>query len=115
MEDHSDIIMRNVDYIDTDSTPQRRIPPVTFRRGVSTGINIAVPDPENRPLQYQVITPTTIPPGIMLEVLHDDFGYYYIYRSRKQYLPERPSIVPSEPQNVEEVNLDELLSEEERP
>lgn len=61
------------------------------RTGVRTGIYIHVPDPENKPLVYRRLTGKQgwQKRGVILDVVSDDFGYYYLYKG-KHYLPRRP-------------------------
>jgi hypothetical protein len=54
------------------------------------GIHIIVPDPENQPFVYHRLTQHEPfhGPGVIMEVWHDDFGYYYPYKDQKHYLPD---------------------------
>ena len=87
-----DLIHNNVAYIMTAPVLSRAITPALISRGIPTGINIQVPDPVDEPLAYRRVTgfERLRPVGVILEVMHDSFGYYYMYRSRRHYLPERP-------------------------
>jgi hypothetical protein len=51
-----------------------------------------VPDPENAPLDYILLRGfgEGRGRGPILEVWHDDFGYYYLYKERRIYLPRSP-------------------------
>lgn|GEM_PF-2076251 len=87
-----DQIHNNLAYIMSTPNPSRAITPALRSRGIPTGINIQVPDPDNEPLVYRRVTgfERMRPVGVIVEVMHDSFGYYYMYRSRQHYLPERP-------------------------
>ncbi len=82
----------NIPYIQAPPTPRRAVARVPISRGVKLGIYIHVPDPENEPLVYRRVTGfERLQPGdVILDVWHDDFGYYYIYKGVEHYLPSRP-------------------------
>jgi hypothetical protein len=88
----SGLIWNNWAYIDTEPIPTPSIRRVPIRSGIGLGINIVVPDPENEPLVYHRLTQFEgwRERGVIMEVWQDDFGYFYTYRGRKHYLPERP-------------------------
>lgn len=87
-----DLIHNNLAYIMSTPIPSRAVTPALRSHGIPTGINIHVPDPVNEPLVYRRVTgfERLRPVGVIVEVIHDSFGYYYMYRSRQHYLPERP-------------------------
>lgn len=68
--------------------------------GIATGMYIVVPDPEHDPMSYHRLTGTSEsdyfgprPAGVenaIVEVFHDQLGYYYPYHGRRTYLRERP-------------------------
>ncbi len=87
-----DLAWPNWFYINTDPIPTRRIAPVRSPAGQSTGIFIHLDDPINEPLVYRRVTggEGSTFPGYDAEVFRDEFGYYYIYRRTRHYLPGRP-------------------------
>lgn len=60
-----------------------------MRRGIQTGINIVVPDIERYPLRYSRLSGfERIPRGsVIVELWHDNFGYYYMHRSQRIDVP----------------------------
>jgi hypothetical protein len=90
------ILTINLTYIpdppQTTRTPG--IPRVPISSGVSAGIWIVVPDPDNKPLEYHRLSSHEVwnGPGEIIEVWHDDSGYYYNNKGQKHYLPERPAL-----------------------
>ena len=84
-------VSRNLFYMNTDPIPSRQIARAVIRSGIGLGIYIVIPDPDNEPLVYHHLTPYEKPMnqmhGIIGEVWHDDFGYYYPYKGQKHYLP----------------------------
>jgi hypothetical protein len=58
-------------------------------RGVPSGAYMVVPDVEREPLRYWRLDGfTPIPRGsVIVELWHDDFGYYYLHRSRRIDVP----------------------------
>ncbi len=88
------ILFINIQLIPEQPNPKRNraIPRVAVdTRGFGTGIYIVVPDPEKRPLEYHRLTGYNHywnSPGEVIEVWHDSYGDYYIYRGRRHYLPE---------------------------
>jgi hypothetical protein len=87
-----DLIYNNVAYVMAAPVPSRSVTPALISRGIPTGINIHVPDPVNEPLVYRRVTgfERLRPVGVIVEVMHESFGYYYMYRGRQHYLPEHP-------------------------
>ena len=85
-------IYNNLAYIMSAPVRSRAVRPTLLSHGIPTGINIHVSDPVNEPLVYRRVTgfERLRPVGVIVEVMHDSFGYYYLYRSRQHYLPERP-------------------------
>jgi hypothetical protein len=91
----SNIIAVNTFYIDTAPIPVRERPlPRLVEGGVQTGIYIVVEHPDTDPMNYHRLTATENWPaaGTIFEVWHDRFGYYYLHRGQKHYLPERPGV-----------------------
>jgi hypothetical protein len=58
--------------------------------GVSTGMYLVVPDPNNNPLNYERLSGFGNRKGEIVEVVHDDEGYFYMWQGRRIPLPERP-------------------------
>ena len=88
----TELLYFNIPYIEREPTPARTVARAPISRGVNLGIYISVPDPENEPLIYSRVTgyeplPTR---GVILDVWHDDFGYYYLFKGERHYLPGRP-------------------------
>jgi len=80
-------------YIKTEPVRTRQIAPARISpRGTPAGAYIVVPDPENAPLDYILLRGfgEGRGRGPILEVWHDDFGYYYLYKERRIYLPRSP-------------------------
>ncbi len=59
---------------------------------------LEVPDPDNAPLQYQVVGPNTpvTGRGVLVPAERDDKGYFYLYKGRRVDLPGDP--IPHAPQ-----------------
>jgi hypothetical protein len=87
-----DLLYNNISYIAYAPDIRPSVSPARMVRGVPTGINIHVPDPENEPLVYQRVTgfERLERGGVILEVWHDSFGYYYLYRGERHDLPREP-------------------------
>jgi hypothetical protein len=91
----SNLIDVNTYYIGVPPIPVRESSlPRIAEGGVQLGIYIVVPDPDNEPMEYHRLSRTENWPDAetIFEVWHDRFGYYYLYGSRKHYLPERPGV-----------------------
>jgi hypothetical protein len=92
----SGLLTVNLNYIPDPPlpTPIASIPRSTVSAtGIQTGTFIIVPDPVNRPLDYQRLTGTGQywnSKEQPIEVWHDDLGYYYLDRGQRHYLPGRP-------------------------
>ena len=86
------LLYSNIVYIMYAPNVRRTISPAVIARGIRTGINIHIPDPENEPLVYQRVTgfERLEERGVILEVWHDSFGYYYLYRGVRHDLPGEP-------------------------
>jgi hypothetical protein len=71
------------------STRAGMAPPQT---ALELGIWLVVPDPENAPLEYQKVDKNTPLEGRgpIVSVFRDESGYFYTYKGRRVYLPERP-------------------------
>ena len=87
----NDLLYNNIAYIMDAPGTTRAVSRAAVSRGIATGIYIHVPDPENEPMVYRRLTGREGWPqsGVSLDVMHDSFGYYYVYRGRKHYLPAR--------------------------
>lgn len=86
-----DEVYFNLAYINTDPLPGRRITPARISpRGINIGAWIVVPDPENAPLDYYLLTGFEEVRGPIMEVWEDDFGYFYMYKGERHYLPRSP-------------------------
>jgi len=88
-----DEVFLNGFYIETDPVPVRQTARQPMGSGVALGLYIVVPDPEREPLVYHRLNQYEPwnGPGVIMEVWHDDLGYYYPYHGQKHYLPGRPS------------------------
>jgi len=88
----TDLLYNNTPYIMEAPNFSRAISRAALSRGIATGIYIRVPDPVNEPLVYQRLTGYEgwASGGVILDVMHDSFGYYYVYRGEKHYMPARP-------------------------
>jgi hypothetical protein len=83
---------QNVFYLLDEAVPARQIRPSAISSGIQTGIYIVVPDPDTAPLVYWRLTGHEgwQDRGVIVDVWHDDVGYYYLNHGRKIYLPGRP-------------------------
>jgi hypothetical protein len=80
---------KNVFYIRTEPVPEKRTKGAAIAGGIQTGRFVVVPDAENDPLRVYSVSPsTTTTEGEIVELWHDDLGYYYLYGGRKIYLPK---------------------------
>ncbi len=83
----------DIDWLYLD--PTRRVVPGAARgaprigRGIPTGFYMVVPDIERDPLRYWRLTGfDPIPRGsVIVELWHDDFGYYYRHRGQRIDVP----------------------------
>jgi hypothetical protein len=57
--------------------------------GVQTGTNVVVPDIENEPLRYWTLTGSSPTPRgtTIVEIWHDELGYYYMHRGQRISVP----------------------------
>jgi hypothetical protein len=88
----TDLLYNNTAYILEAPNISRAVSRAALSRGIATGIYIRVPDPVNEPMVYQRLTgyERVASGGVILDVMHDSFGYYYVYRGNKHYMPARP-------------------------
>jgi hypothetical protein len=88
-----DDVFSNGFYIETDPVPVRQTARQPMGSGVALGLYIVVPDPDREPLVYHRLNQYEpwSGPGVIMEVWHDDLGYYYPYHGQKHYLPGRPT------------------------
>jgi hypothetical protein len=83
----------NTYYIQMRPVPTAQTARLPLAGGVGLGIYIVVDDPDRAPLVYHRLTQYEpwSGPGVIMEVWHDSFGYYYPYHGQKIYLPGRPT------------------------
>jgi hypothetical protein len=87
-----DLLFLNIQYIETGPVANKKIKPVALGSKVQTGVYIVVPDEKNAPLDYRRLRSNERVGRAesIIEVWHDDFGYYYpdkIDNEKKHYLP----------------------------
>lgn len=84
------IISANILYLHNPSL--RRFDTQARSSSISTGINLVVPDPERNPYDYELLSTTTHPRGIILDVrwVREGNYYFYIYRGQEISLPGDP-------------------------
>ena len=60
-----------------------------YSRGIQTGAYFVVPDIEHDPLRYWRLSGTEpVPRGsVIVELWHDEFGYYYMHRNQRIDVP----------------------------
>jgi hypothetical protein len=88
-----DLVSNNTYYIQTRPVPTQQTARLPLGSGVGLGLYIVVDDPDRAPLVYHRLTQYEpwSGPGVIMEVWHDSFGYYYPYHGQKIYLPGRPT------------------------
>ena len=88
-----DVASNNTYYIQMRPVPTAQTARMPLGGGIGLGIYIVVDDPDRAPLVYHRLTQYEpwSGPGVIMEVWHDSFGYYYPYHGQKIYLPGRPT------------------------
>jgi len=86
------LLMNNWSHIETAPLPTPAVRRAPIDRGSDTGIYIDVPDPQNAPLVYRLVTGRLgwQKRGVIMTVWRDDIGYYYHGKDGKLYLPGKP-------------------------
>ncbi len=82
----------NIHYVEIDPLPTPRVKAKPFPSKIQTGHHVVLPDEANQPTLWRPFRPTdTVGRNeSIVEVWHDDFGYFYMDRiveGRKHYLP----------------------------
>jgi hypothetical protein len=75
----------------SEPLPTPQAPRAAVQSATQTGILINVPDPENAPLTYTLVTGYEgQKSGFVISVWQDDLGYFYYSTRGKVYLPRKP-------------------------
>jgi hypothetical protein len=83
----------DTDYISLEPIPKKAVAPTAIGGAIETGTFIVVEDPDNKPLDARIAGKND---GMavadrMFSLWHDDLGYFYIYKTVRHYLKDRPT------------------------